>query len=359
MQQWMSSKRGSRITRYQTIFPNLKLNGDAEGSREQMLTGHRQLSNISQEFIRLIRDEDNQQEPVLDRKSDYGSKIDGLIQKLFNAIREYEKQAGEEIFDAFKPDAHINIPDDDPQALDVQNASTDLDAALDESSAQADRILKPDSENADRLKRQLVSAKGTNLLIGISVHLKTEAGEWYTRLVNSLRDYEAHLTNAVKRLERGSDIVAGFEDAVDEGITKTIETVCFQLGRTTRAAMKMINRLHKETLQKIPPIDPEVQKAAEAKATELLRRNKAVPDDVALNVRTLDLMDTEFSETTLLANMKWLHTINLNSTQIADLSPLSGLNTLQILWLNDTKTTNWSPVVHIENVQGRPKDWDE
>ncbi len=61
----------------------------------------------------------------------------------------------------------------------------------------------------------------------------------------------------------------------------------------------------------IPSVDPKIQKAAEAKAVELLKRNKAVPDDIAVNVRALNLMFSGFSKPNLLANIPWLKILDL------------------------------------------------
>ncbi len=154
-----------------------------------------------------------------------------------------------------------------------------------------------------------------------------------------------------------------------------------QMDKTANAVIETVKIARAKLNPTPPPVDPEIQKAAEAEAEKLLKQNKPVPDVTALNVRNLNLMNRKFTNVALLDNIKWLRSIDLDGTKIAnftplrslkhltkldirntkitDLAPISGLEKLQALYLNSTGVTDWSSVAHVKHVYGRSDDWDK
>lgn len=60
-----------------------------------------------------------------------------------------------------------------------------------------------------------------------------------------------------------------------------------------------------------------------------------------------------------LAKLTKLTYLNLsNNMEVWDLGPVAGLSSEAELVLTKTKITNWKPVNHIDNVAGRPADWN-
>ncbi len=277
-------------------------------------------------------------------------------------------------YDAYdnEPDA-ADLPSDKQMGIDLESRA--LETELQSEQGELARILKPESKNSDRLKRALKDTENLNRMSRAELQFPGGSQSIRQELNTRLRGTIPVMRKAIKGVKKGLDFA---QSASDEWETFKANKSGYIISKITNIANNIDDTLRK--LEHAPPVDPKIQKTAETKATALLKRNKAVPDNIAVNVRALNLMLSKFSKPNLLANIPWLQNLDLRGTKITDIGVLKGMNTLQNLylsgtkitdigvlkelkqlrnvWLDDTPVKDWLPVAHIKNVTGRPDDWE-
>jgi len=68
-------------------------------------------------------------------------------------------------------------------------------------------------------------------------------------------------------------------------------------------------------------------------------------------VRWVNLINTQVSDLSPLAELKNLKILTLNNTQVSDLSPLAEVKYLKILTLNNTQVSDLSPLAEVKNLE--------
>lgn len=169
--------------------------------------------------------------------------------------------------------------------------------------------------------------------------------KWFAALKTAINTLPDKIQQAGEILKKAADNL--------EPAAKTIDDFWNEPGKASIRALRNIGR----AMQAFgkpgapPEIDPEIQKKAERKATALLKVNQPVPDDIAINVRELNLSWSDFSQISLLANFPYVQRLNFHETQISDISALKGMTQLETLDLSSTQISDISVLEGMTQLQ--------
>ncbi len=240
----------------------------------------------------------------------------------------------DEDFDPWGYDAVDNDPDVEGLAgqerRDLERLSHELDTAITETSDSVRGILNTETDNSDRLLRSLADLRNLNLI--------TQAEASFAKGKSRVRE------SLHRAIEMKPKILVGFADAIESG-TDFAEPLYkdwkafkkdkmgYVLGKARTFSGFL--RQHADRLTPPPPVNPEVQKAAEREAMLLLSKNRAVPDAVAMNVRELDIFNTgigrNFFDISLLSNFTWIQSLDLYGTSVNSIDGLDAFAFLEEL----------------------------
>jgi len=337
--------------------------GTAFAAQANLRVGKTELQNIEETYFRtntaVTKDTDNQETSFLLRRSELGQSIIVLKGTIETALSQCRKQSnGDEAEDA---------PPDNEQRTNNQNNLTrpkldekllSIEQRMHLAHTEISEIFVEGAPSREPLERIIQDTENLSRMMRATLALNS-ASKWvWSGLGRALKASPKALIKVMKRVKIANEIVRPLTKRWNDVQSDLTTFAHDQVDKTADAVMEsaaiadaMLNHIP-------PPVDPKVQKAVEANATKLLEQNKSVPDDIALNVRNLNLGFSKFTKLELLNNSKWLQLLYLNSTQITDITALTGLDNLETLYLNGTQINDWSPVSHVENVYGRPKDWD-
>ena len=253
-------------------------NGTAEGCRAPLENAHKELRAIR--FDHFISEQTAGLLGDLPDKLRREEPIDTALQRFKGAI--------ESALECYSRQAQENIDDSLPLAAKADNPQTASTEAAIASSAKADEAIKHDIDMAEELVSPDSNAGGNFVAVlhdalnlnrygrGL-LQLPELSREWLKPVVDQTKKYKSiiHATG------RAVTWTAGRIRRIAEFYDKFKKNP----GASTIEAMENIGRaMQKYGLKEPPPVDPEVQKAAEEQAERLLRKNLPVPDEIAVLV---------------------------------------------------------------------------
>ena len=338
----------------------------------------------------------------LSRHSDLGKEFRLLKSACDSALAECRRQAGTTPDDEEPPqdeqrmDAVPNQRIQDNARLiagAMGDAHTEIDSAIDDEVDNKDiviRIMK-DTQHLSLTTRAVVGLKTKSIWVG--QQLQAAWSNRYALIEKSVDGLKA--ANGLSKY--GLDKISKVKDELRHVLHDTFDEIADDVKIWAQRQKEKSESNPTVPLPPIPDVDPDVQEQAEEKALEFLKAGKAVPPDIGKNLRRLgtwygdtyisditwlkdcpylqklrldkstathfedlkkfkfltllDVMNTQFSDLTLLTEMTELQYLNCIGTQVNDLTPLSEMTELQYLHCSGTQVNDLTPLSEMTKLQ--------
>ncbi len=331
--------------------------GTAVESRPILHAADRRLARLRRQYFKHSPSDNNDAPDRHISGVERGQPLDAHAGDLKNvigsALEECRiQEVGEDSPEGYDPwgyDGYDEEPDaEEIASLDyhaIRAQSEKLQTSLQSAKDDVHNILEPGSANGDRLKRVLSDTENLNLMNRAELKFPNGSSRIRRELNSRLRGTIPIIRKGIKSIQIGLDFAESVNDEWEKFKVNKGAFITTILRNFTNNIDEKLKQL--DVPPPIPQVDPKIQKAAEAEAEELLKQNKPVPDALALNVRALNLALTNFTDTALLKNIKYLQSVDLDGTKIADISVLAHLPQLHRLWLNSTPVSDISVLAHL------------
>ena len=332
-------------------------NGTAEGCRAPLENAHKELRAIR--FDHFISPQN-----VTAHEEQHGKLPDKLRrdETIDNALQRF-KASIESALECYSRQAHEEIDDDLPSAPKQENPQTSkvadfvaesekANAAINASILDAQAVVNREMAEGDRYLLTLHDALNLNSYSRGIYQLPKLDKDWLKPLQQQLLALPDRLQNSAKALtQKAGAMIESTADFVMPS-AQTIDEFKANPAQSVVRAVKNVGVAMQNIAPAVPPhVDPEIQKAAEEEAARLLKKNEAVPEEVAVNVRAINLGFSEFNSPTLLNVFPHLQELLLWLTQISDFSVLEGMTQLQTLRLDNTQISDFSVLEGMTQLQ--------
>ena len=337
---------------------NLPL-GTAFGAQVNLRAGKAELQNIEDVYFKTdaaVAEATDEAVSHLSRRSDFGRAVTHLKGTVDNALNQCRKQAHTTEAEDAAPETERRADIlATPARADLEARLQAVEQAMHAARDEVEAVFLPDAPSREPLRRILQDTENTSRMARAVTGLKSGSKWVWVGLGKALKAVSKvtiKIMNGVKVANEVARVGTAGWAKIQKILTTAGHDIVDEVADTLiRGATILDQAINPETPpletpppETPPPVDPDVQKAAEAEAFHLLAQNRAVPDDIARNVRVLNLRETGFTDTELLSNIKWLTDLTLMETKVADLIPLSGLKHLNYLDLDQTSVEDLSPL---------------
>lgn len=280
---------------------------------------------------------------------------DGLIDKRFRtldnlvgkALVELRKQNPDEAAAMEEPEI---LPPVANEAM-LEDTAASLQTAQEKTQdveEQARKELEPDNYvSDDTFLRQLVSGKIAFLIARSELAQKIKIKHLIENAKRNVGNFAENLHISVRNLRPAAK---GAQRLITDTIPVLQESVEFALSKMSKLTRDW-RVPPKPSPTSPPPVDPEIQEAAEREAERLLENNQPVPREMAVNVRNVSLDLSAFNSPELLAMIPYLSNLHIYGTKIRDVSVLKDMKQLQGLCLDKTQISDISGLEGMTQLQ--------
>lgn len=308
--------------------------GTTQGGRDQLGYAQQRLPDVRRKYF-------NHDHAAGDGELVRGGGLDkrfvDLITEVMTAISTIDEEAGKRPPND-KPAARYEIDPNDAPIAEAMRSGQKAAENLDRVGQSLKKITKPDSENADRLRRHVNDGSGLFRMAGADLGFREIVPQWTRKLAKAIEKIPAGLRRAARSIRVGRDIVKPFwkqwkdieeeiENIIDKNIINfadNLDGMALHIERSQNSQKAQKDYLSRADKEQNPPPDFDIERVK-----EMVSKGERVPE----------------------AWRPWVFELNLRGTRITDATPLKDLTNLTELYLKGTTITNFRPLKELNNLK--------
>ncbi len=351
--------------------------GTAEGCKTPLQYARQRIPAIRRSYIiteqkSAKQDTGGDEPPPLTRGMAIDKRLTALIGSIATALDEYRRLVGATDIEIADTADSLPKADRENDIRSAEKLATEAEETLTKAEAEVERLTKPESKNADDLKRQM---RDTKRLFGISrveLRMPDFISKWYRATVDVLADKPDLLRKTSNIIDKGTDLTeVGLESF--SKLTKSWRTGLYDALRCAASGLRDVADKWENEAKGDKLLDAERQSDFDLEEIhEMVLRGETPPkkwwpwitelsfgrknlEDIAIfshftNLTELHVGITQVSDISALSGLVYLTDLDLVATQVSDVSALSKLVNLTWLNLGNTHVSDISVLSQLVNL---------
>ncbi len=330
-------------------------NGTAEGCKAPLIYARQRIPAIRRSYIiteqkSAKQDTGDDEPPPLIRGMVIDKRLTTLIGSITTALDEYRRLVGATDIEIANTAASLPKADRENDIRSAEQLAIEAEESLIKAEGEVERLTRPESQNADDLKRQIRDIKRLFGVSRVELRMPDFIPKWYRATVDVLADKPKLLRKTANIIDKGTDLTEVGLEAWST-FKKFVRTGIYASLRQAAAGLKDVANKWENDAKGDKPLDIERPSDFDLeKAHEMILRGETPPKQWWPCIVELDFSDTQLEDITIFSNFKNLTELNLWGTKVSNITALSGLVNLKKLDLEITQVKDITVLSRLVNL---------